>query len=150
MEFKVPHALKVEHDQLHHDLTLAIESGGQTGTAAQVVADALHAHFDGEEKYALQPLGLLPAIAEGKITPEMAQVLELTDTLKAEMPRMLEEHQVIVDALKRLIAAAKQEGKLQHADFAEKLMLHAQSEEEVAYPAALVMGEYLKLKLGRA
>ncbi|OQY91572.1 MAG: hypothetical protein B6D39_06360 [Anaerolineae bacterium UTCFX2] len=80
----------------------------------------------------------------------MAQVLELTDTLKAEMPRMLEEHQVIVDALKQLIAAAKQEGKLQHADFAEKLMLHAQSEEEVAYPAALVMGEYLKLKLGRA
>jgi len=150
MEFNVPHALKVEHDQLHHDLTQAIQSGGLTGTAAEVVADALHAHFESEEKYALQPLGLLPALAEGKIIPEMAQVLPLTDTLKAELPRMLEEHQAIVDALKQLITAAQQEGKLEHADFAKKLMLHAQNEEEVAYPAALLIGEYLKLKLGQA
>lgn len=29
----------------------------------------------------------------------------------------------------------------------EKLMLHAQTEEEVLYPTALLIGEYLKLKL---
>jgi hypothetical protein len=27
------------------------------------------------------------------------------------------------------------------------LMLHAQTEEEVLYPAAILIGEYLKLKL---
>jgi len=35
----------------------------------------------------------------------------------------------------------------EHARFAEKLMLHAQTEEEVLYPAAILVGEYLKVKL---
>ena len=148
MEFKIPHAMKVEHEELHADLTKAIQSGGKTGAAAQEVAEALHAHFESEEKYALPPLGLLPALAAGKIVPEMAQVFQMTDTLKAELPRMLEEHQAIVAALKKLIEAARQEGKPEYVHFAEKLMLHAQNEEEVSYPMAILIGEYLKLKLG--
>lgn len=148
MEFKIPNSMKVEHEELHNDLSKAIESGGNTGAAANQVAEALHAHFESEEKYALPPLGLLPALAEGKIVPEMAQVFRMTDTLKAELPRMLAEHQAIVVALRKLIEAARQEEKLEHAHFAEKLMLHAQNEEEVAYPTAILIGEYLKLKLG--
>jgi hypothetical protein len=148
MEFKIPHAMKVEHEELHADLTKAIQSGGKTGAAAQEVAEALHAHFESEEKYALPPLGLLPALAAGKIVPEMAQVFQMTDTLKAELPRMLEEHQAIVAALKKLIEAARQEGKPEYVHFAEKLMLHAQNEEEVSYPTAILIEEYLKLELG--
>lgn len=148
MEFKIPHAMKVEHEELHADLTKAIQSRGETGAAAQEVAEALHAHFESEEKYALPPLGLLPALAAGKIVPEMAQVFQMTDTLKAELPRMLEEHQAIVAALKKMIEAAKQEKRMEHVTFAEKLMLHAQNEEEVSYPTAILIGEYLKLKLG--
>lgn len=148
MEFKIPHAMKVEHEELHADLTKAIQSGGETGAAAQEVAEALHAHFESEEKYALPPLGLLPALAAGKIVPEMAQVFQMTNTLKAELPRMLEEHRAIVAALKKMIEAAKQEKRMEHVTFAEKLMLHAQNEEEVSYPTAILIGEYLKLKLG--
>ena len=149
MEFKVPHAMKVEHDELHADLTKAIQSGGKTGAAAKEVAEALHAHFESEEKYALPPLGLLPDLADGRITPEMAQVFKMTDMLKAELPRMLDEHQTIIVALKKMIEAAKQEKKMEHIAFAEKLMLHAQNEEEVSYPTAILIGEYLKLKLGK-
>lgn len=148
MEFKIPHAMVVEHEELHHDLTDAIQSGGQTGSAAKEVAEALHAHFESEERYALPPLGLLPALAVGEVVPEMAQVFTMTDTLKAELPRMLDEHQAIVTALKKLIEAARYEEKLEHVHFAEKLMLHAQNEEEVTYPTAILIGEYLKLKLG--
>jgi hypothetical protein len=54
-----------------------------------------------------------------------------------------------VTALRRLISAAKREKKPEHARFAEKLMLHAKTEEEVLYPAAILIGEYLKLRLGR-
>ena len=35
------------------------------------------------------------------------------------------------------------------AEFADKLILHAQTEEEVSYPTAILIGEYLKLKLGK-
>lgn len=149
MEFKIPHPMVVEHEELHHDLERAIQSGGETGAAAQEVANALHAHFGSEEKYALPPLGLLPALAEGRITPDMVEVFAMTDTLKAELPRMLIEHQTIVTALKKMITAAQLEKKTEAVDFAERLMLHAQNEEEVAYPTAILIGEYLKLKLGK-
>lgn len=79
MEFKIPHSLKVEHEELHNELKKAVMTAGKVGPAAKAVAEALHAHFGSEEEYALPPLGLLAALAEGKITPEMAKVLPLTD-----------------------------------------------------------------------
>lgn len=148
MKFSIPYSMQAEHEALHSDLEKAIASGGETGAAAKVVAHVLHAHFESEEKYALPPLGLLPALAEGKISHEMTQVLEMTDTLKAELPRMLEEHKVIVDALQKLIKAASQEQKTERVHFAEKLMLHARNEEEVAYPTAILIGEYVRMMLG--
>jgi hypothetical protein len=100
-----------------------------------------------EEGYAMPTLGLLPFLAEGKITHDMTKALAMTDKLKADLPEMLKEHKAIVGALEKLIVAAKAENKMEHAHFAEKLMLHAQTEEEVLYPASILVGEYLKLKL---
>jgi hypothetical protein len=76
----------------------------------------------------------------------MEGVIGMTDKLKAELPRMLEEHRNIVAALKRLSAAAEKEKKTEYVRFTEKLMLHALNEEEVLYPAAILVGEYIKLK----
>ena len=45
-----------------------------------------------------------------------------------------------------LTSAATEEGHNEHARFAQKLILHARTEEEVLYPAAILLGEYLKLK----
>ena len=60
---------------------------------------------------------------------------------------MLREHQAVVAALAQLAAAAEKEKLPEHARFAEKLALHAKTEEDVLYPAAILVGEYLKLKL---
>jgi hypothetical protein len=147
MEFKIPQSLKTEHEELHAELAIATRESGKVGDAAKVVASLLHPHFVKEEEYAMPPLGLLPLLAEGKVTPEMAAVLAMTDRLKAEHQQMLREHKTIVAALEKLVAAAKAENKMEYAHFAEKLMLHAQNEEEVLYPAAILVGEYLKLKL---
>jgi hypothetical protein len=146
MRWKTPQSLAIEHEELHEHLVKATQAGGKTGEAARAVAELLHSHFVKEEEYALPPIGLLPLLAEGKVTPEMKQVLVLTDRLKADLPQMLEEHKAIVAALKTLIDAARKEGHPEHADFAAALMLHAQTEEEVLYPAAILVGEYLKLK----
>lgn len=145
MSLSIPESLKKEHDELHSELARAIQAGGKVGEAAKVVAELLHPHFLKEEEYALPALGLLRALAEGKRPSEAAPVLALTEKLKAELPEMLQEHRTIVAALGKLIDAAKQENRIEHAHFAEKLMLHAQTEEEVLYPAAVLVGEYLKL-----
>lgn len=147
IRWKTPQSLKAEHEELHAQLVKATQAGGKTGEAARAVAKVLHPHFEKEEEYALPALGLLPLLAEGKVAPEMEQILALTGKLKAELPQMLQEHKAIVAALKNLTEVAKKEGKAEHAVFAEKVILHAQTEEEVLYPTAILIGEYLKLKL---
>lgn len=147
MEFKIPEPMKLEHDELHAELVNATKEKGRIGTAAKNVAKVLHSHFVNEEAYAIPPLGLLPSLARGQVSPEMKEVLAMTDKLKAELPTMLEEHKAIVGALKKLITAAKKEKKFKYVRFAEKLMLHARTEEDVAYPTAILIGEYIRSKL---
>ena len=147
MNPRVPPSLKSEHEQLHSELARATKAGGKTGEAAKAVAEVLHNHFLKEEEFALPPIGLLSALARGEIYDEMRGVLVMTERLKADLPEMLREHQAVVAALEQLTAAAEKEKLPEHARFAEKLMLHAKTEEEVLYPAAMLVGEYLKLKL---
>ncbi len=103
----------------------------------------------------MPPLGLLAMITKGgkwrseitKAKDTMQQnVIAMTDKLREDLPNMLKEHKEILSALEKLVDAAKEENKSEYAHFAEKLKLHAQTEEEVLYPAAILVGEYLKLK----
>lgn len=147
MVLRTPQSLKAEHDELHARLKIALVSGGATAGAALRVAEALHPHFLKEEEYALPQLGLLPDLSEGRILPEMEAAVAMSYRLKADLGHMLLEHKEIVAALKVLIEAANSEGKEGAVRFAEKLMLHAQTEEEVLYPASILVGEYLYLKI---
>lgn len=147
MEFKTPISLKEEHEELHTMLRKATQLSGKTGEAAKTVAELMHPHFVKEEEYALPPLGLLPLLSSGKLSEEMKQVLSMTDKLKTELPEMLAEHKQIVAALKVLVKHSTAEHHAEVAEFAEKLMLHAQTEEEVSYPTAILIGEYIRLKL---
>jgi hemerythrin superfamily protein len=147
MEFKIPEPMKLEHAELHGELVEGTKESGKLGEAAKSVAKVLHNHFVKEEEYAIPPLGLLQQLAQGNVTTEMQDVLAMTDKLKAELPIMLDEHRQIVSALQTLIAVAKKKGKSKYVRFAEKLMLHARTEEEVTYPTAILIGEFVKLKL---
>ena len=147
MKLSIPKPLKLEHEELHAELITATRASGRIGVAATAVAKVLHEHFLKEEEFALPPLGLLTALARDQLDEDAKSVLSMTDRLKSELSEMLEEHKVVVAALKNLIAAAEVEKKPEHARFAEKLVLHAQTKEEVFYPAAILVGEYLKLKL---
>jgi hypothetical protein len=136
MTFQIPQSLKLEHEELHHEVVKATKAGGSVGEAGKAVAKFLHEHFVKEEEFALPPIGLLPALARGDVDTNMKNVIAMTDRLKAELPEMLEEHKAVVAALEKLSAAATAEDKPEHARFAEKLMLHAKTEEEILYPAA--------------
>lgn len=147
MQFKIPEPMKLEHNELHAELVKATKEKGKLGEAAKAVANVLHPHFVKEEEYAIPPLGLLQQLAEGNISGEMREVLVMTDRLKAELPTMLEEHAKIISALDTLAAVAKKKGKPRYARFAKKLALHATAEEQVTYPASILIGEYIKMKL---
>jgi hypothetical protein len=61
---------------------------------------------------------------------------------------MLDEHRQIVGALDKLRSAAREAGRPEYEAFSEALILHAQTEEQVLYPAAILVGDYLALRLG--
>ena len=147
MQLLIPESIKAEHGELHAELAALLKSGGKVAQAAREVEAALSPHFAAEEEYALPPLGLLPPLARGGERPWMADALSMTEKLKANLPRMLDEHRAVAAALERLRRAALEEKKLEAARFAERLLLHARHEEEVLYPAAILVGEHLKLKL---
>ena len=142
----IPESIRIEHEELHKELATAASLPGRTGAAAAKVAGLLHPHFVKEEEFALPPLALLQPLAEGRATPDPMAMSASADRLKAEMSQMLEEHKAIVAALADLEAAATAERHPEVRRFVEKLTLHAQQEEQVLYPAAVLVGEYLKLK----
>jgi hypothetical protein len=144
--FEVPKAMKSEHEELHADLERLTMAGGRTGEAAKDVAALLEKHFTNENAYALPPLSLLVPLSEGKFSCSMTGVLNMTDKLQAEMPNMLAEHKEIVAALQKLTTAAKAESKPDGIRFAEMLTAHAQGEEQITYPTALLIGLYVKGK----
>jgi len=144
MKLEIPKPLVEEHAALHDELKRATGLPGATGESARAVAKLMHPHFEKEEAYALPPLGLLAALARGEESPGMREVLPLTERLEADLPAMLAEHRAIVAALDRLAEAARAERHDEVVEFVRELKLHAQAEEAVAYPAALLVGEYVK------
>jgi hypothetical protein len=143
----IPEALQAEHHEIHERLVAATKVSGPVGDAARQLAAVLHPHFQREEQIALPPLGLLAPLARGEYSPEMARVLPLTDSLRAELPRMLEEHVAIAAATKRMGEVATEAKNAEVAALAETLALHARSEEQVSYPAALLVGEIVRIRL---
>jgi hypothetical protein len=143
---QIPRSMQIEHEALHSDLVKLTKAGGRTGEAAQKVAKVLDNHFQKENVYALPPLGLLVPLSEGKFDCGMTAVLAMTDKLQAGMPTMLAEHKGIEAALSELKNAATSENKAEGVRFADELATHAQTEEQVTYPTALLIGLYVKEK----
>jgi hypothetical protein len=148
MEVKTPKSLAMEHEDLLKELESGFQGGGKVADAARKLMEMIRPHFATEEQLVLPPLSLLPALAAGNITEEMKEVLYLTDQLKKELPLRVTDHQDIGAALKILRDAAKEENRPEMLRFAKRLMIHAQNEEEVLYPASMMVGEWVKLTQG--
>lgn len=145
--FPIPESLRREHEEIHHRLEEATRAPGAVGEAARALAEVLHPHFVREEQIALPPLALLAPLARGETSAALREVLPMTDSLRAELPRMLEEHKAIRAATLRMGEAARTAGNADVAALADALVLHAQSEEELFYPAAIVVGDLVRARM---
>ena len=142
----LPSSVEAEHRELHQQLARLVSAGGETGRAATEVERLLQPHFLKEERLALPPLRLLPQLAAGQLPANAGAILRLSDQLDREMPQMLAEHKKVHAALQRLQAVAEKEHKPEGVQFARALSAHAAMEEQVFYPAAQLVGKYLKSK----
>ncbi len=145
----VPASVKSEHEDLQVQLARAVREKGALGDAARELARVMKPHFAREEAFALPPLALLPKIARGIVHSDMAWVINITKRLKAEIPIMIIEHKDIAAVVNRFRTRAEEADRDDYVHFAHALIVHAQYEEEVLYPAAVLVGEYVALKLAQ-
>ena len=143
-QFRIPESIRAEHVEIHSELVSAMKIPGRIGVAARALDAVLAPHFAREEQIALPPLALLAPLSRGEFTPGMRAVLPMTDSLRAELPRMLEEHKTIVAATQRLRDVARAARNTTVVEFTDKLALHARSEEELFYPAAVLVGDLVR------
>jgi hypothetical protein len=145
-QLRAPQSVRDEHQQLHAALESATKAPGAVGETARELAGLLHPHFVREEQIAAPPLGLLAPLAAGQFDEGMLAAIEQADALRRELPQMLREHESISALARRLEEVARQVGNTEVERFAENLMAHARSEEELLYPAAILVGDVLRAR----
>ena len=144
---RVPHSVEAEHSAIQNELLALTLRQSAVGKAARALAAFLEPHFEREEQIALPPLTLLQPLATRSAVVKPARMVALADSLQAELPRMLREHKKIAAAVTQLERAALAARDDRAIAFAYRLQLHALNEEEIMYPAAILVAEVVR---GRA
>ena len=140
----IPASIRQEHAELHAALERAMKREDAVGPSARALAAVLHPHFVREEQVALPPLSALAPLVNRERIQAAETLIAMSDTLERELPRMLDEHRAIAAATERLRAAAAALDAKEWVQFATDLRRHAQLEEEVYYPAAVLVGRLLR------
>jgi hypothetical protein len=146
-QLPVPRSVEAEHSAIQNELLALTLRQSTVGKAARAVAALLEPHFEREEQIALPPLTLLQPLATRSAVVQPARIVALADSLRTELPRMLQEHKKIAAAVSRLEQAALAARDDRAIAFAYRLQLHALNEEEIMYPAAILVAEAVR---GRA
>jgi hypothetical protein len=142
-----PDSLLADHDELHRALARLSAEPGPLGALAGEVEVLLLAHAAREEALALPLLALLPALAAGEMPPDAARVVAIARDLSREMPQFLDEHIAIVGRLARLLEMGQEIDRPDAVAVASSVIRHAELEEQVLYPAAILAGEIITARL---
>ena len=144
----IPQSFKVAHEETLAELTAIGKRRTHTGLIARGAISAVKRHFQREEEYILPPLTLAPAIALGKVTPDMKWAIAMADRIKADRETIFVEHTVITEWMNELAAAAERAHEADVIAFARGAVADSLNDTEVNEPMAIVIGEYLRAKLG--
>ena len=139
MDLRIPSSLKMEHEGLYEELNRAARITGDIGMAAMSAFKIFQHHMSREEEFAFPPLHLLHSIAEKSVDTEFTGVIKLCDTLKDQMPALLKEHDEMRRSLHEMNDIAMKEQRPEYASLAKRLMQHLTLEEEIYYPASLMI-----------
>lgn len=143
----IPQSFKVAHQDTLAELTAIGKRRSHTGMIARQAISAVKAHFRREEEYILPPLTLAPAIALGKVTPDMKWAIAMADRIKADRETIFTEHTVITEWMNELASAAERAHEADVIAFARAAVADSLNDTEVNEPMAIVIGDYVRAKL---
>jgi len=140
--------MRREHNQIYARIERLAQTPGKTGKAANDLLTIMRPHIFAEEENVLPELGVLKEVAFGGSTAGMTWVISRAEALEKDYPQMLSEHKAIFKAIDKLSQAAEVEADQAALDLAAQLKAHIQDEEEIVYPAAILVGKYVKAHAG--
>ena len=143
----IPQSLAVEHQDTLDRLTALTGHRGAVGEEARKALALFKAHTAREQEYILPPLTLLPLLAEGKVTPDMAWALAMADRVKADRDQIRQEHLQVTDAMTALYNAGQKAKDKEAIDFAQAGVADSLNDTELLEPMVLMIGDVLRSKL---
>jgi hypothetical protein len=146
----IPQSLQVAHKETLEQLTALTRHKGPVGVAAGKVLVLYKQHAVREEEFIFPPLSLLPYLADGKVTKDMAWALPMTDRVRAESEQIFEEHTRLTDALNNLTVVATKAKDIDAKEFAENAAADSLNDLEVLQPTLMLIGDVLRAKLPAA
>lgn len=143
----IPPSDAMEHDSVLAYLGKISQRTTPTGAAAKHLAEVMKAHMALEDEFILPPLSLLPAIADGTVTPDMRWAIAMSDRVKANKEKLQQSHAAITAANLALMQAAQEEHDEITVGFSKDLAADDLADVEVTEPTVIVIGEILRAKL---
>jgi hypothetical protein len=144
---EIPQSFRLAHDETLAELTAIGKRRTRTGAIARKAIEAVKEHFRREEEYILPPLTLAPAIAQGRVTPDMKWAIAMADRIKADRELIFFEHTVITEWMNELATAADRAHEADVIAFARAAVADSLNDTEVNEPMAIVIGDYVRAKL---
>jgi hypothetical protein len=146
----IPQAIKIEQKETVEQLMILAGKPAPVGPAAKAALALLEKHYAREREFILPPLTLLPMLADGTVTPEMAWALPMTERVKAEREEIFDEHAQVTEALNALLVAAVEANDNDAKEFAESTAGDSLTDLEILEPTILMIGDTLRAKLPAA
>ncbi|MDR3511493.1 MAG: hypothetical protein P4L73_07665 [Caulobacteraceae bacterium] len=144
---EIPQSLVLEHQETLAHLSVLAQRPGPVGARAREAMALFERHAAREEAYILPPLTLLPDLADGKVTPDMAWAMAMTDRVKAEREQIFQEHTEMTAVLNALLAAGERANDHDAVEFARAAATDSLNDLELLEPTVEVIGEVLHAKL---
>jgi len=144
---ELPQSLIYEHEQTISELEGLTHHPGAVGVEATKALDLFKRHIAHEQEYILPPLTLLPDLADGKVSQDMAWALEMTDRVRTNQEQIFAEHAAVTDRMNALYVAALQAHDAEAADFAKSAAADSLNDLEILEPTVIMIGDYLRTKL---
>jgi len=143
----IPQSLVFEHRETLDRLSALARRPGEVGAAASAALELFERHIAREQEYILPPLTLLPDIADGRVTPDMAWAVAMADRVRADRELIFQEHIKLADAFSDLLIAGEHAKDAEAVDFARAGVGDSLNDIEILEPTVLMIGDYLRSKL---
>ncbi len=105
---EIPQSLRLEHEDTINQLSLLAQRHGAVGEQARKALVLFKRHVAREQEYIMPPLTLLPDLADGKATPDMAWAVAMSDRVRADREAIFQEHTQLTESLNAILMAAQQ------------------------------------------